>query len=115
RNSKLETRRAQDNPISWRFLMERPSEYRGRLVVVEGFVQSSQAYELQPAGEPALGRVLQTELGDPITRGLCTIISVADQPPVPLRARVRAKGYFLKVRRFKTRAGDISDAPLLVA
>lgn len=105
---------ASSAPLPWRFLLERPSEYRGRRVMIEGFVQSSLGYKILRNGV-SFGHVCQTELADAGTRGLCTIVSTNDAQPAPLGARVRAVAWFLKVRQFKTTSGGVSTAPLLVA
>jgi len=84
-------------------------------VVVEGIVESSLPVEIGGAGREDIGRVIQTELSGGGARALSTIISVADAEPARLRERVRAKGYFLKARQYRTTRGDVAAAPVIVA
>lgn len=106
-------RAANEQPTPWRFLLERPSEYRGRRVVVEGFVLSSLEYEILREGR-SLGKVIQTELSESGTRGLCTIVTTGNRQPLPIGARIRGAAWFLKARRFTTTTGQTASAPLLV-
>ena len=100
-------------PLSWRFLAERPGDYRGRAILVEGVLQSRQSYEV--ANRPGVGLLHQCELSDPTTRGICTVVVIDDPAAVPMRSLVRASGYFIKVRSYKTTTRDSGAGPLLVA
>lgn len=101
--------------IAWTFLAERPSEYRGRMVVVEGIVESCLAYDVTPRGGEPLGRVFQLELSDGGAPRYFTLISATDERPVALRSHVRAKGYFLKMRQYRTADARPGYSPLIVA
>ncbi|MEE8170005.1 MAG: hypothetical protein V3T70_05605 [Phycisphaerae bacterium] len=106
---------ADEPPVAWSFLTQRPGEFRGQLVRVEGIVESSVGYRIERAGWEDAGAVHQTTLSVDGTPRFFTIISVADDQPAPLRARVRTKGYFLKVHGFMSENGGTGYAPLIVA
>lgn len=107
--------RSGETPVPWTFLAERPGEYRGRIVVVEGVVESCLAYEVTPRDGPPLGRVFQLELSDAGAPRFFTVISAADERPIPLRSRVRARGYFLKMRQYRAADARPGYSPLIVA
>ncbi len=102
-----------ESPLPWKFLLERPDDYRGRVIFVEGLLQSRQGYEV--TNRPGVGTLHQCELADPTTRAICTVVAVNDPGEMPFRSRVRAVGYFIKVRAFKTTTGELSAGPLIVA
>jgi len=104
---------ADESPLPWRFLFERPTDYRGRLILVEGILQSRQTYEV--TNRPGVGTLHQCELSDPTTRAICTVVSTDDPGEIPIRSLVRASGYFIKVRAYKTTTGEPGAGPLLVA
>ncbi|MBN2559428.1 MAG: hypothetical protein JXQ75_00670 [Phycisphaerae bacterium] len=101
--------------VPWKFLAERPSDYRGRLVVIEGVLLSRPVFEVSGFGRRGIGKLHQCELSEVGTRALCAVICVEDPGDVAIRSRVRAKGYFIKVRRYQTNAGEIGAGPLIVA
>lgn len=101
--------------VPWQFLLERPSDYRGRLVCVEGVLRGRQGFTVGGLGREGLGTLHQCELFERGTKAVCTIIAVRDPAAIPLHARVRALGFFLKVRAFRDLAGETGFAPLLVA
>lgn len=101
-------------PLPWQYLLERPSDYRGQLVRVEGYLASRQAFRVE-GDRRDVGVLFQCELSDAGTRGLCTVVVVSDPSDIPLRSRVRTSGYFLKVRAFQTTDGGSGVGPLVVA
>ncbi|HVP10232.1 MAG TPA: hypothetical protein VMV94_03490, partial [Phycisphaerae bacterium] len=44
-----------------------------------------------------------------------TVVAVRKPADIPIHSRVRAKGYFIKIRAFQTSAGGTGAGPLLVA
>ena len=101
-------------PLPWRCLLERPSDYRGQLVALEGQLRSRQPFRVE--GERRdVGVLHQCILSEWDTRALSTVVVIDDPGEIPLRSRVRAVGYFLKVRAFQTAAGGSGVGPLLVA
>jgi len=103
------------SPTPWKFLMERPSDYRGQLVVIEGVLMSRPTFDVSGFGREGLGRLHQCELAEVGTRSLCAVITIDEPTDIPIRSRVRAKGYFIKVRGYQTNAGESGAGPLLVA
>jgi hypothetical protein len=101
--------------VPWRFLLERPSDYRGELLVIEGVLQARIGFEVAGPGRSGLGRLYQCELSEGGTRALLAVIVLEDPANIPLRSRVQAKGFFLKVRGYRTTKGDPGAGPLLVA
>ncbi|HWL93411.1 MAG TPA: hypothetical protein VNT79_07735 [Phycisphaerae bacterium] len=99
-------------PISWRFLMERPSDYRGTLVTVEGRLLRREAFEVP--NREGVGRLFQCEIGDAATRAVCTAILTED-PGDTSSTIVRLRGYFIKVRAFQTTDGQPGAGPLIVS
>jgi hypothetical protein len=106
---------ASEPAVPWKFMLERPSDYRGRLVTIEGVLQARTAFEVSGPGREGIGTLYQCELSDRGTRSLCAAITVDDPQDIPIRSRVRAKGFFIKVRGYVTNAGDAGAGPLLVA
>jgi hypothetical protein len=99
----------------WRAMIERPSDYRGRIVVVEGILRTRTAYIVDGPGREDIGELHQSELADPTTRGFCTLVTIETPADIPIGSRVRARGYFLKVRAYQDTAGREGFAPLIVA
>jgi hypothetical protein len=105
--------RSDESPTPWKYLLERPGDYRGGLVVVEGLLQTVHAYDV--SNRPGIGTLYQCELSEVGTRAFCTVVVVQEPGEIPLRSRVRAKGYFIKVRAFQTSGGEGGSGPLIVA
>jgi len=104
--------------IPWTFLTERPTQYRGRRITIEGVVESSIACDITPGNTGPSDhshRVIQTELSVYREARLITLVTVGDSDPAPIHDCVRATGWFLKVRQFRTASGGWSYAPLIVA
>ena len=103
-----------DHPaLPWRFLLERPSDHRGQLVTIEGTLLSR--YEYDVTNRAGAGTLYQCELGDPGTRAICTVVVIEPPGEIPIRSRVKTKGYFIKVRAFRTDAGESGAGPLIVS
>jgi hypothetical protein len=102
-----------DVALSWKMLMERPGDYRGKPVVIEGILQTRHAFDV--SNREGLGRLYQCELSEVGTRALCAVICTRDPADVPIRSRVRAKGFFIKNRAYQTTTGENGAGPLIVA
>ncbi|HVP10499.1 MAG TPA: hypothetical protein VMV94_04835, partial [Phycisphaerae bacterium] len=61
--------RPDESPTPWKYLLERPGDYRGGLIVVEGLVQAIHAYEV--SNRSGLGTLYQCELSEMGTRAFC--------------------------------------------
>lgn len=104
----------QQAPLSWRFLMERPSDYRGKWVSVEGVLQSRVGFKVTGYGREDIGTLYQCELTERDTRSFCTVVAIDDPLTIPLHSRVQACGYFMKIRGYQTNDGVEGRGPLLV-
>lgn len=101
-----------DAPVDGRALIERPGEYRGRVVMVEGTLRAIRSYEV--SNRPGVGTLQQAEVE--LTDGsICTVVLPVEASAVSIGNRVRAKGVFIKIRRYATKSGVQGDGPLMVA
>ncbi|MCZ6698208.1 MAG: hypothetical protein O7D94_04675 [Planctomycetota bacterium] len=102
-----------DDPVPWRFMLERPGDYRGRWIALEGTLQRRSTFRVPDR----LGDldIHQCELSAGDTRSFCTVITIDDPGGIPIRSRVIAEGYFIKVRAYTTSAGESGAGPLIVA
>ncbi len=100
-------------PVAWSALLERPSDYRGQTVVIEGILQARTAFDV--SNRPGIDRLYQCEISSPETRALGTIVCLSDPSEILIHSRVRANAYFIKSRAFRTNAGQDGAGPLLVA
>lgn len=105
--------KANDAPVAWTTLAERPSDFRGQLVTIEGVVQSLAAHDV--TNRPDVPRLYQLQLSNRASSQLCTLVVTKDPGEVPMRSLVRARGYFIKIRGFRTKGGDEGAGPLVVA
>ena len=98
----------------WRDLLERPNDFRGRPITVEGFVGRNKApYTLE--SHPELGALWQIELwrqDEPIT---CTLILTGSVADVPLNASLTVTGYFVMIRSYYGPSNRVQQAALVVA
>lgn len=103
---------ASSSPTPIRQLLERPGDFRGQPVVVEGILRSREAYEIRARLE--LGRLTQLELSWPGTRAIITVVCTERPASSSAGAPVRATGYFLKSRQFRTADGQPGAGVVLV-
>lgn len=97
----------------WRDLLERPSEFRGRPVTVEGVVGRNRSYKL--IGRPEFGDVWQLGIrrdDQPIT---CTLVFTENADDVALGSVLTTTGYFVMVRQYYDSSNRVQQAALLVA
>jgi hypothetical protein len=98
----------------WRALLERPADYRGMPVTVEGIVGRNKDPYVH-ARHPELRPVSQVELSRPDQALTCTIIFTQDVADIPIGSTIRATGYFVKINRFPRQAGEPGLSALIVA
>lgn len=103
---------ASELPTPIRQLMERPADFRGRPVVVEGVLRSREEYEIR--ARPELGRLTQLELSVLGSRAIITIVCIERLAGMPIGLPVRATGYFLKSRMFRTADGQSGAGVVVV-
>jgi hypothetical protein len=98
----------------WRTLAERPHDFRGLAVTIEGVVGANRAYTHQRRRE--LGTVWQLELTGTRPQGCaCTVICTRDVGDLPLGATVEITGYFVMMRSYLGSSQRPQMAALLVA
>lgn len=104
----------EDNVVPWQYLMERPSDYRGQPVCIEGrFLREQPAYDI--ATRPELGRLRQWDIGVAGSNAIATLVLVDPAPGTRKRSLIRARGFFIKIRSFRTESGEEGAGPLFVA
>lgn len=103
---------ASESSTPIRQLMERPADFRGRPVVVEGVLRSREEYEIR--ARPELGRLTQLELSVPGSHAIVTIVCMEQPARMPIGLPVRATGYFLKSRMFRTADGQSGAGVVVV-
>jgi hypothetical protein len=86
------TLRDRDVVTAWIDLTQRPSEFRGRVVIIEGVVAGSRAYVLNGADYADIGAVMQTEIVDPATMAHYTVVHVGNGMSVEERRGRHADG-----------------------
>ncbi len=99
----------------WRTVLEKPGEFRGRAITVEGTVGRSSSWRPTTAETSDIGLVWQWELERADQPVACTVILTEDVGDVPLGAKVRVTGYFAMVRQYYTRQNRVAPALLIVA
>lgn len=98
----------------WRALLERPADFRGAAVTVEGPVERCSGWQFQREDLKALGPVWELQLrvsGQPLTiKVLCT----DDVGEIPLGARVRVAGWFAMIHDYYGPSNRRQHAALLI-
>lgn len=103
-----------EDVVPWQYLMERPSDYRGRAVCIEGrFLREQPPYDVDT--RPGVGRLRQVDMGVAGSNAIATLVLVDPPPKTPKRSLIRAHGFFIKVRSFRTEGGGEGAGPLFVA
>lgn len=97
----------------WRALLERPHDFRGRVITLEGLVgRNKTGYGLARA--PDLGTIWQLELSHADQPLTCTAILTQDAADVPVGATIRLTGYFVMIRQYHGASQAVHQAALLV-
>ena len=98
----------------WRDLLERPNDFRGRPVTVEGAVgRNKNPYRLTE--HPELGQLTQLELRRADQPIICTLILTEGAGDLPLDATVQVTGYFVMIRQYHGSGNRVQQAALIVA
>lgn len=98
----------------WRELLERPADYRGLPITVEGVIGRNKD-PFTHRRHPELGLAWRVELRRADQAATCTVIFTNDVSDLPLGATIRVTGYFLKINRYPTKSKEAGLAALLVA
>ncbi|MFH1747437.1 MAG: hypothetical protein ABIG44_10385 [Planctomycetota bacterium] len=98
----------------WRVLLERPADYRGLPITIEGLIgRNKDPYKV--TRHPELEQLWQVELRRADQAMSVTIIFTNDVSDLPLSATIRVTGYFVKINRYPTKSKKEGLAALLVA
>ncbi len=98
----------------WTVLLERPADFRGLPITIEGVVGRNKVWRFEQDEHRHLGTVWQLELwraDQPIT---ATVILTDDAGDIPINATIRVTGYFVMVRQYHSGTKQIRQAALLV-
>lgn len=99
---------------NWQDLLERPNDFRGRPITIEGIVGRGKApYQLQRF--PQLGELWQLELWREDQPVACTLILTEQAADIPVNALIQVTGYFVMIRQYYGRSKRVQQAALLVA
>lgn len=98
----------------WSALAERPSEFRGLPLMIDGYVGRNKAPYVH-VGRRELGRVWQLELYRPSEPIKATVICTTDVGDAPPHSRIRVAGYFVMMRKYRDAQNRDQYAALLVA
>jgi hypothetical protein len=101
----------------WSTLLERPSDYRGRLITIEGLVGHNKSWQPLDPAQDHLGTLWQLELYAPRQPIAVTAVLTADAADIPLNASVRLPGRFMMIRRYPSPSDptQMRHAALIVA
>jgi hypothetical protein len=99
----------------WTALLERPADFRGLPVTIEGVVGRNKAWRFEQEAHRHLGPVWQLELWHRDQPIAATVILTNDASDIPLGATIRVTGYFVMMRQYASRTARIHQAALLVA
>ncbi|MCK4343298.1 MAG: hypothetical protein KAY37_16410 [Phycisphaerae bacterium] len=98
----------------WRDLLERPADFRGRVVTIEGIVgRNKSPYKLLQ--RPELGWFWQLELRRDDQPLACSVVLTEDAADIPLNASVKVSGYFVMIRQYYGPSNRVQQAALVVA
>lgn len=99
---------------AWTVLLERPAEFRGLPVTVEGTVGRNTQWQFEQPEHWALGPVWQLELTRRDQPIAVTLILTEDAGDIPLGATLRVTGYFVMMRNYYSATNRVQQAALLV-
>ena len=99
----------------WNVLLERPAEFRGRAITIEGTVGRNSSWQLQQEPYREFGTVTQLELTQPDQVIAATVILTNPAGDIPIGNRVRITGYFVMIRQYYSASKRLCQAALFVA
>ena len=98
----------------WTALLERPADFRGLPVAIEGIVGRNKAWRFEQEQHRHLGTVWQLELWRADQPIAATLILTDDASDIPVGATIRVTGYFVLIRQYHSGTRQIRQAALLV-
>ena len=99
----------------WTALLERPADFRGLPVTIEGIVGRNTAWRFEQQEQRHLGRVWQLELWQASQPIAATLILTQDASDIPIGSTIRVTGYFVMIRQYYSQTRQVRQAALLVA
>ncbi len=99
----------------WTVLLERPADFRGLPVTIEGVVGRNKPWRFEREEHRHLGTVWQLELWRRDQPIAATVILTEDAGDVPLGATIRVTGYFVMMRQYYSATKRLRQSALLVA
>ncbi len=101
-------------PADWNALLERPAEFRGKLVTVVGEVGRVSSWKLTDERFADLPTLWQLELSHRDQPIACTAILTAAAGDIPLGATIAVTGYFVMIRQYYGASGRARQSALIV-
>ncbi len=98
----------------WTTLLERPADFRGLPVTIEGIVGRNKAWRFEQEQHRHLGAVWQLELWRADQPIAATLILTDDASDIPIGATIRVTGYFVLIRQYHSGTRQVRQAALLV-
>ncbi len=99
----------------WRILLERPADFRGRPVCIEGVVRRSTAWRHQQPQYAALGTLWELQLSRRDQPLVCKLLLTEPAVDVPLGATLRVTGIFTTIQHYYSETHQLRQAAVLVA
>ncbi len=98
----------------WTALLERPADFRGLPVAIEGVVGRNKPWRFEQPERRHLGTVWQLELWRADQATAATLILTDNADDIPIGATIRVTGYFVMIRQYHGGARQLRQAALLV-
>jgi len=99
----------------WSVLLERPADFRGLPLTIEGRVGRNTAWRFEQPEQRHLGQVWQLELWAANQPIAATVILTQDAGDIAIGSTIRVTGYFVMIRQYYSETKRVRQAALLVA
>lgn len=97
----------------WTTLLERPADFRGLPITIDGIVGRNKVWRFEDPTLRALGPLWQLELWHPDQPITATVILTLDAADVPLGATIRVSGHFVMIRQYYSDTDRVRQAALI--
>jgi hypothetical protein len=98
----------------WTTLLERPADFRGLPVAIEGIVGRNKVWAFEQQERRHLGPVWQLELWQADQPVAATVILTDNADSIPIGAKIGVTGYFVMIRQYHSGTRQVRQAALLV-
>lgn len=98
----------------WTALLERPADFRGLPVTIEGIVGRNKVWAFEQEERRGLGPVWQLELWRADQPIAATVILTDEADDIPIGATIEVTGYFVMIRQYHSGTRQVRQAALLV-